>query len=543
MHALTAAYMSFARLGAGASLPRHLSTGSRARRSATLAEARLVIGHAVPPGIYKQAAWRSTMRHDRWVVMSDNMKALPLRQIADNWVASIAQGRRRDSTRSIAEVMAIYDPHWRERSQLRRCKRCSTSMARFLHDARTRIARGDARAPMPIDFTLAELTRSRAASLGTPTGDKFASAVHDDLDRSGDTDEMRSMMPKTDARSMPHSSSSTRKRPPACRRLRKLADPDAADQTASAKALRRRREAQLRDPKSTYMTDQRARLAERGHVPPRIRVRRMRRRPRRRDRRRRLAPRRAVGDRCAEGGVAPRRGRCRRQDRRRRRAPHRPAASASSTMRSRRRGTRSLPNRLAVGMIFLPRTDLGAQEACRTIVESAIIEAGYTIYGWRQVPVDVSVIGRKAQATRPEIEQIMIAGPLPDEQIAEEFEKNLYLVRRRIEKRVIAAQIQGFYICSLSCRSIIYKGLFLAESRCRSSTPTCRTSGSRAASRSSTSAIRPTPSRNGGWRSRSAASRTMARSTRSAATRTGCSATRSRWRASRSASIRRTSSR
>jgi len=127
-------------------------------------------------------------------------------------------------------------------------------------------------------------------------------------------------------------------------------------------------------------------------------------------------------------------------------------------------GHKVSPNRLAVGMIFLPRTDLNAQESCRTIVESAIIEAGYSIYGWRQVPVDVSVIGMKAQATRPEIEQIMIAGPLPDDASMEEFEKNLYLVRRRIEKRVIAAQIQGFYICSLSCRSIIYKGLFLAES-------------------------------------------------------------------------------
>ncbi|OMJ32830.1 glutamate synthase subunit alpha [Sphingomonas sp. Sph1(2015)] len=127
-------------------------------------------------------------------------------------------------------------------------------------------------------------------------------------------------------------------------------------------------------------------------------------------------------------------------------------------------GHKVLPNRLAVGMIFMPRTDLGAQETCRTIVESVIIEAGYTIYGWRQVPVDVSVIGMKAQATRPEIEQIMIAGPMPDEVDAAEFEKNLYLIRRRIEKRVIAAQISGFYICSLSCRSIIYKGLFLAES-------------------------------------------------------------------------------
>ncbi|MBW6524999.1 glutamate synthase large subunit [Sphingomonas sp. RHCKR47] len=127
-------------------------------------------------------------------------------------------------------------------------------------------------------------------------------------------------------------------------------------------------------------------------------------------------------------------------------------------------GHKLLPNRLAVGMVFLPRTDLSAQETCRTIVEAEMIEAGYTIYGWRQVPVNVSVIGAKAQMTRPEIEQIMIAGPLPDEVSQEEFEKNLYLVRRQIEKRVIAAQIQGFYVCSLSCRSIIYKGLFLAES-------------------------------------------------------------------------------
>ncbi len=127
-------------------------------------------------------------------------------------------------------------------------------------------------------------------------------------------------------------------------------------------------------------------------------------------------------------------------------------------------GHKPLHARLAVGMVFMPRTDLGAQETCRTLVESEIIEAGWSIYGWRQVPVDVSVIGMKAQATRPEIEQIMIAGPAPEDMDEAEFEKNLYLVRRRIEKRIIAAQITGFYFCSLSCRSIIYKGLFLAES-------------------------------------------------------------------------------
>ncbi len=129
-----------------------------------------------------------------------------------------------------------------------------------------------------------------------------------------------------------------------------------------------------------------------------------------------------------------------------------------------RHGQKPVAGLLAVGQMFLPRTDLGAQEACRTIVESEIIGFGYKVYGWRQVPVDISVIGDKAMQSRPEIEQIMIAGPSDAAGDAkEQFEKDLFLIRRRIEKKVIEAQIQGFYVCSLSCRTLIYKGLFLAE--------------------------------------------------------------------------------
>ncbi|HLO77361.1 MAG TPA: glutamate synthase large subunit [Magnetospirillum sp.] len=124
-------------------------------------------------------------------------------------------------------------------------------------------------------------------------------------------------------------------------------------------------------------------------------------------------------------------------------------------------GHEPVPGRLAIGMIFLPKTDLGAQERCRCIVETEILNFGYTIYGWRQVPVDVSIIGEKANATRPEIEQIMVANSLGKPE--EKFETDLYLLRRRIEKRVLAEHISDFYICSLSCRSIIYKGMFLAE--------------------------------------------------------------------------------
>ncbi len=117
--------------------------------------------------------------------------------------------------------------------------------------------------------------------------------------------------------------------------------------------------------------------------------------------------------------------------------------------------------RLAVGMVFLPRTDFAAQETCRTILESEILKFGYYIYGWRQVPVDISVIGDKANDTRPEIEQIMIANTQGID--SEAFERELYIIRRRIEKQVAEERINDFYICSLSCRSVIYKGMFLAE--------------------------------------------------------------------------------
>ncbi len=127
-----------------------------------------------------------------------------------------------------------------------------------------------------------------------------------------------------------------------------------------------------------------------------------------------------------------------------------------------RTGHRLRPGHLGIGMIFLPRTDYAAQETCRTIVESELLNFGYYIYGWRQVPVDISVIGEKANATRPEIEQIMFDNP--NEADIEEIERELFIVRRRIEKRVREASILDFYICSFSTRSLIYKGMFLAES-------------------------------------------------------------------------------
>ncbi|MEM8978088.1 MAG: glutamate synthase large subunit [Pseudomonadota bacterium] len=116
---------------------------------------------------------------------------------------------------------------------------------------------------------------------------------------------------------------------------------------------------------------------------------------------------------------------------------------------------------IAVGQVFLPRTDFGAQETCRTIVESEVLRMGYYIYGWRHVPVNVDCLGEKANATRPEIEQILISNSKGVDE--ETFERELYVIRRRIEKAAAAAQIADLYIASLSCRSIIYKGMMLAE--------------------------------------------------------------------------------
>lgn len=115
----------------------------------------------------------------------------------------------------------------------------------------------------------------------------------------------------------------------------------------------------------------------------------------------------------------------------------------------------------AVGMIFLPRTDFSAQEEARVIIETETIAFGYGIHCWRQVPINPEVLGDSAQETCPEITQLLIAGLLDETEAV--FEQKLYVLRRRIEKKLREKGLTQVYICSLSARSIIYKGLFLAE--------------------------------------------------------------------------------
>ncbi len=117
--------------------------------------------------------------------------------------------------------------------------------------------------------------------------------------------------------------------------------------------------------------------------------------------------------------------------------------------------------RICVGMIFLPRTDYAEQEKCREIIETVLLEANYSIYGWRQVPFNSNVLGKTAEQSRPEIAQVMFKKN--ENMETNDLERNLFEARKKIEKLAREHQLKNFYICSFSSRSIVYKGMFLAE--------------------------------------------------------------------------------
>jgi glutamate synthase (NADPH/NADH) large chain len=118
---------------------------------------------------------------------------------------------------------------------------------------------------------------------------------------------------------------------------------------------------------------------------------------------------------------------------------------------------------ICVGMVFLPRNDYAAQERCKTVIESELINKNYYIYRWRQVPVNTKVLGIKAENNRPEIVQVIFKSNSVNLK-EDELERDLFVIRKKIEKQSNLLKIKDFYISSFSSRSIIYKGMFLAES-------------------------------------------------------------------------------
>ena len=113
-----------------------------------------------------------------------------------------------------------------------------------------------------------------------------------------------------------------------------------------------------------------------------------------------------------------------------------------------------------VGMMFMPR-DATLYEQFTQRIEQTIESEKLTFLGWRKVPVDIEAISGQARDKRPEVMQCFIDGNglgLTD------LERRLYIVRKQIEKKEIDIPVSKgcFYISSMSCRTIVYKGLFTA---------------------------------------------------------------------------------
>ncbi|HIK07781.1 MAG TPA: glutamate synthase large subunit [Trichormus sp. M33_DOE_039] len=108
---------------------------------------------------------------------------------------------------------------------------------------------------------------------------------------------------------------------------------------------------------------------------------------------------------------------------------------------------------MAVGMIFLPQ-DAEVAKTAKATFEKIANEEKLTVLGWRVVPVKPDLLGVQARANQPQIEQVF----LRSQQSGEELEKQLYIARKRIFKAVKSIT-EELYICSLSSRTIVYKGM------------------------------------------------------------------------------------
>ncbi len=114
------------------------------------------------------------------------------------------------------------------------------------------------------------------------------------------------------------------------------------------------------------------------------------------------------------------------------------------------------PGGYGVGMVCLPR-DAHSQRWCEEIIEASIARAGQRLLGWRLVPTDNSPIGDSAKAVEPVFKQVFIERNSYIQTTAE-FERKLYLIRKRIEKTTTE-----LYFGSLSANTLIYKGMLSAE--------------------------------------------------------------------------------
>ena len=122
------------------------------------------------------------------------------------------------------------------------------------------------------------------------------------------------------------------------------------------------------------------------------------------------------------------------------------------------------PGHYAVGALFLPHDAEWRREIMETYAEVAELE-GMTLLGWRDVPTDNSTLGESVKPTEPVNKQVFLArgSRIRSET---EFERRLYILRKTISQKLYARrerQTSSYYPVSISCRTIIYKGMFLAD--------------------------------------------------------------------------------
>ena len=120
-----------------------------------------------------------------------------------------------------------------------------------------------------------------------------------------------------------------------------------------------------------------------------------------------------------------------------------------------------------VGMVFLPQND-DERAWCEARLTEAAAAKGLSLLGWRDVPTDPSAIGVGARQVLPVIRQCFLSGADRDGSAlsGDALERRLYVVRRVVENAVVAAdleQAEQFYVSTLSCNRIVYKGLLIAS--------------------------------------------------------------------------------
>ncbi len=111
-----------------------------------------------------------------------------------------------------------------------------------------------------------------------------------------------------------------------------------------------------------------------------------------------------------------------------------------------------LPEEYGLGMVFLPP---GHLSSARTVIEKLAKRNGLNFLGWRVVPTDPTITGPRAQATLPIIRQCFFAAA----RNTKDFDRALFRLRKQVE----AQAPQGTYFCSLSSRTVVYKGLLTPD--------------------------------------------------------------------------------